>query len=103
MDDKLAKLEKKIAARNEETKKKQRCQPETGKRKLEVWIARHKLNGLVGLKLEGRMPVLERQEEAIATSLELAGCYVATTDVLPESMSTQEVHDSYVNLQRVAA
>ena len=31
LDDKLAKLEKKIAARNEETKKKQRCQPEAGK------------------------------------------------------------------------
>jgi hypothetical protein len=37
----------------------------------------------------------------MATSLELAGCYVVSTDVLPESMSTQEVHDSYVSLQRV--
>ena len=45
--------------------------------------------------------MLERQEAAIATSLELAGCYVVTTDVLPESMSTQEVHDSYVSLQKV--
>lgn len=101
LEDKLAKLEKKIAARNEETKKKQRCQPEAGKRKLEAWAAQHKLNGLVELKLEGRMVLLEHQEAAIATSLELAGCYVVATDVLPQSMSTQEVHDSYVSLQKV--
>ena len=101
LEDKLAKLKEKIAARNEETKKKQRCQPEAGKRKLEAWAAQHKLNGLVELKLEGRMLVLERQEAAIATSLELAGCYVVATDVLPQSMGTQEVHDSYISLQKV--
>jgi transposase len=101
LEDKLAKLKEKIAARNEETKSKRRCQPEAGKRKLEAWIARHKLNGLLELKLEDRMLVLERHEAALATSLQLAGCYVVTTDVLPENMSTQEVHDSYVSLQKV--
>jgi hypothetical protein len=34
-------------------------------------------------KLEGRLLGLERREAAIATSLDLAGCYVVTTDVLP--------------------
>jgi transposase len=53
------------------------------------------------VKLEGRMLVLERHEAALETSLELAGCYVVTTDVLPASMSAQEVHDSYVSLQKV--
>jgi transposase len=101
LEDKLAKLEEKIAARNEETKSKLRCQPEAGKRKLEVWITQHKLQGLLTVQLEGRMLRLERHEEALATSLELAGCYVVTTDVLPESMSAQEVHDSYVSLQKV--
>jgi len=101
LEDKLAKLEEKIAARNEETKSKPRCQPEAGKRKLEAWAAQHKLQGLLTVKLEGRMLILERQEAAIATSLELAGCYVVSTDVLPQSMNTQEVHDSYVSLQKV--
>jgi transposase len=101
LEDKLAKLEEKIAARNQETKNKQRCQPEAGKRKLEAWAVQHKLQGLVTVKLEGRMLVLERQEAALATSLELAGCYVVTTNVLPASMSAQEVHDSYVSLQKV--
>jgi transposase len=56
---------------------------------------------LARLALEGRMLVLERHEAALETSLELAGCYVVTTDVLPASMSAQEVHDSYVSLQKV--
>src|ERR1035437_6376553 len=47
------------------------------------------------------MLVLERHEAGLETSLELAGCYVVTTDVLPASMSAQEVHDSYVSLQKV--
>src|SRR5438309_8916406 len=92
LEDKLAKLEEKIAARNEETKKKQRCQPEAGKRKLEAWAAQHKLQGLLTVKLEGRMLILERQEAAMATSLEVAGCYVVTNDVLQNSMRTQVVH-----------
>jgi hypothetical protein len=33
--------------------------------------------------------------------LELAGCYVVTTDVLKQNMNAQEVHDSYVSLQKV--
>ena len=51
--------------------------------------------------MEGRTLVLRRHEEKIIRALELAGCYVVTTDVLKESMSAQEVHDSYVSLQKV--
>ena len=101
LEDKLTKLEGKIAARNEVVKDKPRCQPQAGQHKLQAWAERHKLKGLVELKLEGRQLVLERQEEKIAKALELAGCYVVTTDVLKESMSAQEVHDSYVSLQKV--
>jgi len=101
MEDKLKKLEGKIAARNEEIQKKPRCRPEAGQRQLQAWAERHKLTGLVELKLQGRTLVLERQEKAIARALELAGCYVVTSNVLQQNMSAQEVHDSYVNLQRI--
>src|SRR6266851_4744420 len=47
LQDKLEKLEAKIAARNEETKNKPRSQPEAGQRKLQAWAERHKLIGLV--------------------------------------------------------
>ena len=53
------------------------------------------------LKLEGRNLVSERQQEAMEKALELAGCYVVTTDVLKQSMSAEQVHDSYLSLQKV--
>jgi transposase len=101
LEDKLAKLEAKIAARNEQVKNKSRCQPEAGQRQLQVWAERHKLVGLVELKREADRLVCERREEKIATALELAGCYVVTTDVGTQSMTAQQVHDSYLNLQKV--
>lgn len=101
MENKLEKLAEKIAKRNEEVKNKPRCRPEAGLRKLQAWAAQHKLTGLVELQLDGRTLVRKRQEEAMEKALELAGCYVVTTDVLKQNMSAQEVHDSYVSLQRV--
>ena len=74
---------------------------EAGQRKLRAWAERHKLTGLVEWKVEGRRLVGERQAEKIEKELELAGCYVVTTDVLKPSMSAQEVHDSYMSLQKV--
>ena len=66
-----------------------------------TWAERHKLTGLVELQLGGRTLVLQRQAEKIARAFKLAGCYVVTTNVLKASMSAQQVHDSYVSLQRV--
>jgi hypothetical protein len=73
-EDKLEKLERKMATRNELVKNKPRCQPEAGQRKLQGWAARHMLmKGLVDLPLHGRTFVLERHQAAIEKSLELAG------------------------------
>lgn len=101
LEDKLTKLEARIAARNEQVNNQLRCQPEAGLRKLQAWVQRHKLDGLVELKLEGHTLVRLSHEEKIATALELAGCYAVTTDVGRQSMTAQEVHDSYMNLQKV--
>lgn len=101
LEDKMAKLQAKMEQRNQHVQVSQRCQPEAGPRQLQIWIARHKLAALVTLQLEGRRIVLLRNEAAIAQSMELAGCYVVTSDVPPEQMSGQAVHDSYVGLQKV--
>lgn len=101
LEDKLAKLEAKIAARNEKVKNQPRCKPGAGQRQLQAWAERHKLVGLVELKLEGHTLVCQRQEEKMATALELAGCYAVTTDVEKQSMTAQQVHDSYMNLEKV--
>ena len=97
LEDKLTKLEAKIVARNEQVNSHPRCQPGSGLRQLQVWVERHKLDGLVELKLEAHTLVGLRHEDKIATALELAGCYVkiVTTDVGTQSMTAQQVHDSY--------
>ncbi|HZT71611.1 MAG TPA: IS1634 family transposase [Terriglobia bacterium] len=101
LEDKLAKLEAKMETRNEQVQTHRRCQPEAGQRAMAAWIERYKLTGLVEIKLEGTQLKLERKEEAIHKALELTGCYVVTTDVPRSDLSTQQVHDSYVSLEKV--
>ena len=101
MEDKLAKLSRKIEQRNEQVRKSPRCRPEAGPRNLQVWVARHKLTSLVELHLEGRTMGLERNQATIDRAMELAGCCVVVTDVPKQNLSGQEVHDSYVSLQKV--
>jgi len=101
LEDKLAKLRRKVGQRNAQVEKSPRCQPEAGPRNLQFWVARHKLTGQVALHLEGRKVVLERNQAAIDRALELAGCYVVVSDVPQSQLSGQEVHDNYVNLQKV--
>ena len=101
LEDKLAKLNRKIEQRNEQVLQSPRCQPEAGPRNLQLWVARHKLTGLVELRLEGRTMVLKRHQAALDRAMELAGCYVVVTDVPKHNLSGQQVHDSYVSLQKV--
>lgn len=101
LEDKLAKLEGKIQARNEQVRTHPRCRPEAGQRAMVAWVERYKLTGLVEIKLEGTQLKLERKEEVILGALDLAGCYVVTTDVASAAMSAQQVHDSYVSLRKV--
>jgi transposase len=99
--DKVAKLEAKIAARNQQVREHPRCDAEAGQRALVAWVERHKLTGLVGIKLQGPELSLERNEEAMARARDLAGCYVVTTDVPPADLSAQQVHDRYLALAKV--
>jgi transposase len=101
VENKLATLTAKVAQRNEQVTTSPRCRPEAGRRHLLAWVARHKLTGLVDLRLEHRTLVLVRQEGLLERAMDLAGCYVVVTDVAAGRMSDQAVHDTYVNLQRV--
>ncbi len=101
LEDKLAKLEIKLQARNEQVRTHPRCPPEAGQRVIAAWVGRYKLTGLVEIKLEGTQLKRERREEAITRALDLAGCYVVTTDVAPIELSAQQVHDSYLSLRKV--
>jgi transposase len=101
LQDKLAKLERKIEKRNKQVQDSKRCQPEAGFRQLQPWIVRHKLTDLVELRLEGQTLILVKNEAATERALELAGCYVVVSDVPKEKMTSQEVHDSYMALQKI--
>jgi transposase len=101
LEDKLAQLARKVEQRNAQVSRSPRCRPEAGPRNLQVWVARHKLTGLVELRLEGRTIGLERQKLALDRAMELAGCYVVVTDVAKDQLSGQEAHDSYLSLQNV--
>jgi transposase len=101
LEDKLAKLTRKVEQRNEQVQASPRCQPEAGPRRLQTWAARHKLTGLIDLRLQERAIVLTRNEAAIERAMRLAGCYVVVTDVPKERMSGQAAHDSYVGWQKV--
>jgi len=101
LEDKLAKLEAKLQARNEQVRTHPRSKPEAGQRVLAAWMGRYKLTGWVEIKLEGTQLKLERKEEAITRLLDLAGCYVVTTDVPRTDLSAQQVHDSYTSLEKV--
>ena len=101
LDDKLATLARNVDQRNDKVKKSPRCRPEAGRQRLQAWVARHKLTGLVNLHLEDGAIVVVRQEERLERALDLAGCYAVVTDVAAERMSDQAVHDTYVSLQRV--
>src|SRR5256886_424509 len=101
LEDKLRKLQQKITERNQHVEKSSRSKPEAGLRTLTEWTSRHKLDGIVQLKLDGRQMIAIVDPQAQQRALDLAGCYVIVTDVSKDQLVTQAVHDSYVGLQKV--
>lgn len=101
LEDKLAKLRSKIEQRNEHVAKSARSKPEAGLAMLKRWLERHKIARLVELQLEGRKITARVNQQEQLRSLELAGCYVIVTDVGKDKLATEQVHDSYMALQKV--
>ncbi len=101
VEDKLAKLIKKVEARNGFVAGSERAVPESGLRQLEAWIRRHKLDRFVRVSLKERMLVVEIDEAAREEVLLLAGCYVIETDVPGEALGAEQVHSCYKDLAKV--
>ena len=97
LDDKLRQLTQQVEKRNQQVALSPRCQPPAGLRRLDAWVRQHKLQGLLKLRLQGRLLVLHKDEAA----LELAGCYVVVTDVPRQALAAQQAHDAYLGLQQV--
>jgi transposase len=101
LQDKLTLLQTLVTARNAKVAASPRCQPEAGLRGLQAWVTRHKLRHLVSLRLNDRQIILDIDPVAQEHMLQLAGCYVLETDVPPDRLDTQTVHDRYKDLAHV--
>jgi transposase len=101
LEDKLAKLEAGLQARNEKVTQSERCQPQVGLCQARKWIEQHKLSRFVRVRLEGRLLQLEVDKAAREQALLLAGCYVIESDVPASWLEAQAVHDRYRDLAQV--
>jgi hypothetical protein len=101
LDDKLTKLRQKITERNQQVEKSSRAKPPAGLRTLNLWMARHKLDGIVLLHLDGRQIIATVDPPAEQRAVDLAGCYVIVTDVSKDQLAAPAVHDSYLALQKI--
>ena len=100
-EDKLVRLREKITQRNKLIEESSRRKPEAGLAKLQQWVGRHKMAGLVSLRLDGRHIVETINPEAELHGMDLAGCYVIVTDVAKAKLDAEAVHASYMALQKV--
>ena len=78
-----------------------RCQPEAGLRGLQAWVTRHTLSPIVSLRLNDRQISLDIAPVAQEHMRQLAGCSVLETDVPPDRLDAQTVHDRYKDLAHV--
>ncbi len=101
LENKLTTLREKIGQRNHRVEQSPRCKPEVGVTGLNEWMSRHKIAGIVQLRLDGRTIVETADPQAELRALALAGCYVIVSDVAKDKLTAQAVHDSYMALQKV--
>jgi transposase len=76
-----------------------RARPKAGLTQLQGWLKRHRLNGFVQLRLEGRKIQCHIDEAALAESALLDGCYVLESTVPPSHMDTRTADARYPDLQ----
>ncbi|MGH8521853.1 MAG: IS1634 family transposase [Gammaproteobacteria bacterium] len=100
-EDKLSRLRERLAQRNAFVQAHRRANPRAGLEQLADWIKRHRLQAFVRLTLEERRLHCTVDEEAMAESALLDGCYLLETDVSPQHMDPQTVDARYRDLQQV--
>lgn len=99
--DQLAKVRRKVDARNAQVAESPRSKPEVSLRQAQDLLKTYKLHRFVDARLEGRKVVLEVDPDRKADVESLDGCYVVESDVPPEAASTQTLWDRYGDLQLV--
>ncbi|HZD41031.1 MAG TPA: hypothetical protein VE131_09940 [Terriglobales bacterium] len=99
--DKLQRLQEKLQRRNAFVANSSRAHPEAGLAQLQGWLKRHRLNGFVQLRLEGRLIQCPIDEAALAESALLDGCSVLESTASAAPMDARTVDARYRDLQKV--
>ena len=99
--DQLAKVRKKIDARNAKVLESERADPAASLRHAEGWIKAYGLGSFVTARLDGRSVVLDIDEEKRTEVELLDGCYVLETNAPRETMDAAEAHARYMDLTKV--
>ena len=100
-EDKLACLRAKLEQRNAFVQVRPRAKPQAGLNGLQRWTKQHKLSAFVTLSLQGRSIECTLDQEAMADSALLDGCYTLETDVDAQLMDALTVDARYRDLQKV--
>jgi transposase len=100
-EDKVQRLKAHLRERNTFVEHSPRAQPESGLKKLQAWAKRHKIASFVELKLTCRTIEYSIDEEAQQEQALLDGCYCLESNVKEEHLNKNEVHDRYLDLQKV--
>lgn len=100
-EDKLRRLAEKVQQRNAFVAQSDRAKPEAGLAQLQSWVKQYKLSAFVTLTLNQRMIEYTLDEETMAESALLDGCYTLETTVDALQMDTETVDARYRDLQKV--
>ena len=99
-NDKLRKLSLLVEQRNLFVATHSKAKPEKGL-KLHEWIRKYKLSSFVSLVLKDAKIIVVVDQSAKDKDSLLDGCYAIITNVSANTLTTTQVHSSYINLQKV--
>lgn len=100
-EDKIQKLETKIAESNLKLLKSKRAVPQNHVSRLQAWTKKYKIASFVSIEAADRTIAVTIDNERKADDSLLDGCYVIETSVDLSTLSTQQTHDRYKDLQNV--
>jgi len=100
-EDKFRCVQARAARRNAYLAEHPRAKTETGQRDLLAYGKRLRIDGWARVRIEGRVLVVERDDEARARVSRLDGCYALKTDVPLAAASAETLHARYKDLTEV--
>ena len=99
--DKLRSAEKTLAERNQYLAEHPRANTQTAQRTVEAKLTKLRIDGWVQVHAEGRTLSLLQDQQELAETSKLDGCYVLKTDLDCEAASKETIHDRYKDLAQV--